>query len=118
MRIATGDEDFRLRSVAVDATDAGSDVLVGGRGNGTRVQDNDGGLLGREGPVQSAFEQFMLDGGAVGLGGAAPEVFNEEAGHGAIIPAENGWITARGCDFHNAVAKIRISRFSPGMFGR
>ena len=97
LRITTGDKDLSLGILPVDATDAGADILVGRSGDRAGVENNDRSVMRDGGAVEAAVKQFALDGGAVGLGGAAAEVFNEEAGHGAIIPAEKGRISACAC---------------------
>ena len=65
-----------------------ADIVIGGCRDRASVQDHNGRIMGRSGPVKPALKQFVLDRGAVGLGGAAAEVLNKEAGHSAIIPAE------------------------------
>jgi hypothetical protein len=88
LRVTACNKDLRLGIMPVDAADAGPNILIGRCGNGAGVENNDRGLVSNGGPVEPAFEQFMLDRCAVGLGGTTAEVFNEEAGHSAIIPAE------------------------------
>ena len=55
------------------------------RGNGAGIEDHDVGVILLHGALEAPFQQLALDGSAVGLGSAAAEVFNVEAGHGDII---------------------------------
>lgn len=96
LRITAGDQDLCLRIVPVDATDRGTNILISGSGDSTGVENYDGRLMSHGSSVEPAFKQFVLNGSAVGLGGTAAEVFNEEAGHGAIIPAEKGRLSGCG----------------------
>ena len=69
----------------MNAADGGTRVLIGRRGDGAGVQDDDFGFCGGGGALQPAVEQLALDGGAIGLGRAASEVLDMISRHKAII---------------------------------
>ena len=71
----------------MDAADGRTRVVIGRGGDGTGVQHHDLGLGGGGGARQSLIGQLAFNGGAVGLGGAASEVFYKETAHGSIISA-------------------------------
>jgi len=56
-------------------------LCVGGSGDCTGVEDNDVGSSGRGGGGATAVKQLALDGGTIGLRGAAAELFDEESRH-------------------------------------
>jgi len=56
-------------------------LCVGGGSNGAGVEDNDVGSSGRGGGRATAVKQLALDGGTIGLRGAAAELFDEESRH-------------------------------------
>ncbi len=60
----------------MNAANGGAGVLIGGRGNGASVEDDDFGLAGGASALQAAIEQLALNRCAVGLGGAASEVLH------------------------------------------
>jgi hypothetical protein len=58
---------------------------VGSRSDGTGVEDDDIGGFGGIGQGAATFEQLALDGGAIGLVGAAAQLFDVEGGHERIV---------------------------------
>ncbi len=54
---------------------------VGRGGDGAGVDDDDVGCGGRGSGRATAVEQLALEGGAIGLGGAATELFDKEGRH-------------------------------------
>ncbi len=83
--IASGNNDLRGGIRTMDAPDGGTGILIGRRGYGTGVQDDDFGGSRRGGSRQTALGQLAFDGRTVGLGGATTEVFNIETAHRSII---------------------------------
>ncbi len=79
--VASGDDDFCQRVLALHAADGGAGVLVGGIGYGTGIQYDEVGLRSRGAGEAAGFE-LAFEGGAVGLRGAASEVFYVVGGHG------------------------------------
>ena len=68
-------------------------VLIGRRGDGAGIQDDDFGFDGSAGALQSTAKQLALDSGAIGLGRAASEVLNMISRHQGIIL---GWFLEAG----------------------
>ena len=79
--VTTGDNDARGRIRRVHLADGVAGLSVGGGSDGARVENNDvgRGAIGRGGAALVA--QLALDGGAVGLRGAAAKLFDVEGGH-------------------------------------
>ena len=71
----------------MNAADGGAGVLIGGRGHGAGVENDDLGFVGGPGAQQSALEQSPLNGGAVCLGRSAAEVLHVIGRHKLIIPS-------------------------------
>ena len=82
--VATGDDDFGERILALHAADGGAGVLIGGICNGTGVQDYEVGFTGR-GAGQAARFELAFDRGAVGLRGATSEIFDVVGAHRTIV---------------------------------
>ena len=80
--ITSGDDDFGVWILPLDAADGGAGILIGGGGDGAGVQQNQVGLRGGSVSEAASFE-LALEGGAIGLGGAAAKVFDVVGGHGA-----------------------------------
>src|ERR1035441_3899421 len=74
LSVAAGDQDSGGGIFAMNAADGSPRILIGRCGDGAGIQDNDFGLDGGRGALQSAGQQLALDGGAIGLGRAASEV--------------------------------------------
>ena len=70
-----------MRMIAMHAADGLADFVVGGCGYSTRVEDDEAGLVSGCGGRETFGGEAGFDGGSVGLGGAAAEVFYEEAVH-------------------------------------
>jgi hypothetical protein len=79
--VASGDENFGVGIVTLEAADGGARVLVGGVSDGAGVEDDEVSFVFLGGSEAARFE-LALEGGAIGLGGAASEVFHVEGGHG------------------------------------
>ncbi len=82
--VASGDNDFCQRILALNAADGGAGVLIGGIRDGASVQDDEVGL-GGGGASEAAGFELAFEGGAVGLGGTASEVLHVEGGHRIIV---------------------------------
>jgi hypothetical protein len=77
--ITASDENAGRGVVALNTADDLADVLVGGGGDGTGVEDDEGRVI-RAGSRGKAFAgEAGFKGGAVGLGGAATEILDEKA---------------------------------------
>ncbi len=87
LRIASGNQDAGSGVQAMNAPDGRTRVVIGRRGDRTGVQHHDLGLGRGGGTRQSLIGQLAFNGCAIGLGGAAPEVFYIETAHGSIISA-------------------------------
>ena len=79
--VAAGDYDLAGRVFAMDAADGGASVLIGCAGDGAGIENDEFGLFRRRCAMQSAIAELAFQGRAVGLSGAATEVFNVETGH-------------------------------------
>ena len=81
LRVTTGNDDARGRIRRVNLADGIAGLRVGGGRDGTGVKNDDVGrrAIGRDGAAVVA--QLALDGGAIGLCGAAAELFDVEGGH-------------------------------------
>ena len=69
----------------MNAANRGARVLVCRGGNGAGIQDDNFGRAGIAGAFQAAIEQLPLDGSAIGLRRAAPEVLHVIRRHRLII---------------------------------
>ena len=67
--------------LAADSTDCGTGILIGACRDRTGVQNYDRCPLRTRGAGQALFFELAFQGGAVGLRGAASEVFYKESGH-------------------------------------
>ncbi len=79
--VATGDNDASGRIHRVNLADGVASLSVGGGGDGAGIENDDVGrrAIGRDGAALVA--QLALDGGAIGLCGAAAELFDVKGGH-------------------------------------
>lgn len=80
--IAAGDENFGGGILRVDFADGIAGLCVCCGGDGAGVNDHKFGVLRRRCSGAAAVEELALDGGAVGLCGAAAELFDVERRHG------------------------------------
>ena len=69
----------------MDAAYGGTGILIGGRGNGAGVKNNDLSLCGGVGPRESVIQQLAFDGCSIGLGRAASEILHMIGRHSLII---------------------------------
>ena len=81
LRVATGDDDLRLRILPAHASNRGARILVGGRRHRTRIDDYDGSLLRRISPSQAALFELAFESRAIRLRGATAEIFYVITGH-------------------------------------
>lgn len=77
------DEDFGGGILRVDFADSVAGLRVGRGCNGAGVDYHEFGVVRRGGGDAAAIEELAFDRGAVGLGGAAAELFDVEGGHEA-----------------------------------
>jgi hypothetical protein len=81
LRVATCDHDLGAGILAAYAADGGAGVLVRAGSHGAGVHYYHGGLGGSGGAGHAALFELAFEGGAVGLRGAAAEVFYVVSGH-------------------------------------
>jgi len=81
--VTAGNENFGGGILRVDFADGVAGLRVGGGGDGAGVDDDEFGVLRGGRGSTAAVEELALDGGAVGVGGAAAELFDVEGGHDA-----------------------------------
>jgi len=84
LSVTSGDDDFSQRILALHAADGGAGILIGGMRNRAGVQDYEVGV-GRGGAGQAAGFELAFERGAVGLGGAASEIFDVVSAHGIMV---------------------------------
>ena len=84
LRITSGDDDFCQGILAFNAADGGPRVLIRSVGDGAGVENDEIGLGGRSMSQPTRFE-LAFERGAIGLRGAAPEVFYVVGGHGTYL---------------------------------
>src|SRR5580693_7001365 len=82
--VAPRDEDFRQRVLALDAANGSAGILICGIGYRAGIQYDEIGVSGRAWRQSAGFE-LAFESGAVGLSGAASEVFDMVSGHGTIV---------------------------------
>src|SRR5580704_4467567 len=85
LRIASGDYDSRLRILAAHAADGSPRILVGGGCDRAGVQHDHRGLRRCVGTGKTALLELTFESCAVGLGGAAAEVFYVIARHVSML---------------------------------
>ena len=83
--IASSNNDLAERVLAMDAPDGCTGVLIGGGRDRAGVQDDDFGLGGSFGTLQSAVAELALDCRAIGLSSAAAKVLYIERAHRTIV---------------------------------
>lgn len=69
----------------MDAPNSGAGILISGCGDGASVQDNNIGIGSGLRLVQALVGKLSLDGGAIGLSGAAAKVLHIKGRHRTII---------------------------------
>src|ERR1700688_2878279 len=82
--VASGDDDFCHRILALHAADGGAGVLIGGIRDRAGVENYEVGV-GRGSAGETAGFELAFESGAVGLSGAASEVFDVKSLHGTIV---------------------------------
>ena len=83
--VAAGGDDFCCGICGVKFADGFASLRIGGRGYGAGVDDDDVGAVGRRCEVVTLRAELALDGGGVGLRGAATELFDVEGRHGESV---------------------------------
>lgn len=83
--VASGDDDLAVGILTVDAADGSSGIVVGGSSDRASIQDDDFGAGGASVTLEAALLELALDGGAIGLGGAASEILDIESCHGSSV---------------------------------
>jgi len=79
--VAAGDDDLSVGIGSVEFADRVTGLSIGGCSDGAGVYHNDVGGDGGGRDGTTAIEELTLDGGSVGLGGAAAELFDVKGGH-------------------------------------
>src|ERR1700747_1313415 len=79
LRVTSGNHDSALGIFPLDAANGRPRVRLGGSGHRAGVQNHNAGLTSGCGPNEPLLAELLLDGGAVGLGGAASEIFYVKA---------------------------------------
>ena len=82
LRIAAGHDDLGLGIIAVNAADGSTGILIGGGCDGAGIQDDKFSFHSSRGTGKATLLELMLNGSAVGLGGAAAEIFNVKGRNG------------------------------------
>jgi len=82
--ITSGDDDFGQRILPLHPPDGSAGVLIRGTRDRTSIQYDQVGAVRWSAGEAAGFE-LALEGGAVGLRGAAAEVFDVEGGHGIML---------------------------------
>jgi len=96
LRIAAGDDDAGLGILALNAADGGAGILISGRGHCAGIEYDDRGLARGGGARKAEFLELTFERGAVGLGGAATEVFYVISGHISMLAHRVARIPTRG----------------------
>ena len=73
LRVAAGDHDARVGLRAMDAADGLAKLVVGGRGDGAGVQDDEVGVGNFVGCAEAARGETGFERGSIGLRSAASE---------------------------------------------
>ena len=81
LRVAAGDDDSGIGILPAHSSNGGSRILIRSRGHGAGVKNDERGIGGIRRARQSALGELALESGAIRLGGATAEVFDEESGH-------------------------------------
>ena len=79
--VAAGDNDASRGIGGVEFADGVAGLRVGGGGDGAGVEDDDVGDGRVRGKGKALLAELALDGGAVGLRGAAAELLDKESAH-------------------------------------
>lgn len=83
--VASGNYYLAVGVFATNAADGGPGILFGGGGDGAGVQHHELSSTAPVGAIETAVAELLLNGGTVGLGGPAAEIFDVKAGHGTIL---------------------------------
>jgi len=83
--VAASNDDAGGGIVSMKFADGVAGLGVGSRSDSTSVEDDDIGGFGGTRQGAAAFEELAFDGSAVGLSGAAAELFDVQGGHERIV---------------------------------
>src|SRR6476661_8018462 len=83
--VAAGDDDAGAGLRAMDAADGLAKLVVGGRRDGTGVQDDEIGVGQRSGGTETARSEAGFQRGPIGLGSAASECLYEITRQAAFL---------------------------------
>jgi len=108
LRVAAGDYDSCSGILPADPADCGAGVLISACRDRAGIQDYDGRLCRSRSAREPLVLELTFDGGAVGLCGAASEVFNVVSGHIFILAQVSLRRSARCCE---SSLRLRISHF-------
>lgn len=82
LSVAAGSDDARGGVCAMDGANRTPRLSIGRSGNRAGIHDNDVGCSCYARNLKAARAQLILDGGGIGLSGAAAELFDKKSGHG------------------------------------
>src|SRR3954468_13351681 len=85
LRVAAGNEDLAIGIFAMDAANGSPSVMIGRGRDSTGVEDYDVSTPGILRTREPAVLELPLNGGTIGLRGAAAEILNVKSGHESII---------------------------------
>ena len=88
--VAAGDDDLSVGIGGVEFADRVTGLSIGGCSDGAGVYHDDVGGDGGGRDGTTAIEELTLDGGSVGLGGAAAELLDVEGRHAKNSLASKG----------------------------
>lgn len=79
--VTAGDEDPGFGILGVDFADGVASLGVSGRSDGTCIDDHEFRIIRRGGWSAATIAELALDGGTVGMGGAAAKLFDVKSSH-------------------------------------
>ena len=90
LRVTSRDDNSRFRILASNPPDGRSGVLIGTRGDGAGIQDDDSCIFGVGGASKPTLLELAFEGCAIRLGGATAKVFYKKSGHTLMV--SHAWI--------------------------
>ena len=81
LSVAAGGDNSRRGIFAMDRANRAARLRIGRSGDRASVHDDHVGRGGDGRDIEAARAQLTLDGGGIGLRGAATELFDEKCGH-------------------------------------
>src|SRR5215471_12053624 len=85
LRVTACDDDLAGTIRAPNTSNCRPGVLFGGGGYGAGIQYHPICLAGSSSTIEPSLPELLLQGSAVRLGGAAPEIFYVKTGHRTIL---------------------------------